>query len=251
MTIVSVGGVFATLAIYRDNPLVTSTFRGQDILTLAVAVPLTVLGLVLEMRGSTRGRLLWLAMLFYGMYGYLFYAVGAAFNVFFLLYVAIFGLSTYALVFSVPRIDLERIAAHMGGVAARWVAIAYMACVALGLSVLWIGMSLSYVATRVVPAPIVASGHPTAIVFAIDLVFIVPPMAIAAIWLARRRPLGWVLAAVMSIGGSVYTATLAAASVEVARTGVGTGGELPLWAALTVFGAVSAGLLLAGVRQRG
>src|SRR4051812_22164058 len=104
MATVSAVGLFATDWLYRDNALVTATFRGQDVVTLVVAVPLLVFGLVWEMRGSLRGRVLWLGMLFYAMYGYLFYAVAAAFNQFFLLYVAAFGLPLYALVFSVPRL---------------------------------------------------------------------------------------------------------------------------------------------------
>lgn len=249
MAAVSAGGVFATAWLYRDNPLITSTFRGQDIVTLVVAVPLLLAGLILELRGSLRGRLLWLSMLFYAMYGYLFYAVGAAFNVFFLLYVATFGLALYALLFSVPRIDLLPIATVMRGRAARMVAIVYMLLVAAGLGLLWTGISLSYLVTREIPAPIVVSGHPTGVVFAIDLVFIVPPMLIGASWLLRGRPVGWVLAAVMSLSGTVYTLSLAAASIEVARTGVGTGGEFAIWAILTLLGAVTAALLLAGVRR--
>lgn len=101
MATVSAVGVFATDWLYRDNMLITATFRGQDMVTLVVAVPLLLLGLVWEMRGSLRGRVLWLGMLFYAMYGYLFYAVAAAFNQFFLLYVATFGLPLYALLFSV------------------------------------------------------------------------------------------------------------------------------------------------------
>ncbi len=248
MAIVSAGGVFASSWLYRDNALVTATFRGQDVVTLFVAAPLLLAGLVLEMRGSQRGRILWLGMLFYTMYGYLFYCVAAAFNQFFLLYVATFAFATYALLFSVPRIDLAQTATAMGGRTARIVAVAYMAVVAVGLAALWVGISLSFVFTRVVPAPIVASGHPTGVVFAIDLVFIVPPMLLGAVWLARRRPLGWVLAGVMSVGGSVYTLTLAVASAETLRVGVGSGGELPIWVALTLLGTVSAVMLLLGVR---
>ncbi len=80
--------MLVTSWLYRDNALVTATFRGQDVVTLFVAVPLLLVGLVLEMRGSQRGRILWLGMLFYMMYGYLFYRVAAAFNQFSLLDVA-------------------------------------------------------------------------------------------------------------------------------------------------------------------
>jgi hypothetical protein len=216
-----------------------------------VAVPLLLVGLVLEIRGSPRGRVLWLGMLFYSMYGYLFYAVAAAFNQFFLLYVATFGLPLYALLFSVPRLDLTRIGSTMGGRVARVVAITYTSVVAAGLGLLWVGISLSYLATEEVPQPIVDSGHPTGVVFAVDLVFIVPPMLLAAIWLTRRQALGWLLAGVMSVGGSVYTLTLAAASVEVSRQNVGAGSELPIWAGLTLLGVLTVALLFASIRRPG
>ncbi len=248
MAVVSAVGAFWTGWLYRDNPLITATFRGQDLVTLIVAVPLLVAGLILEVRGSSRGRALWLGMLFYSMYGYLFYAVGAAFNVFFLGYVAIFGLAMYALLLAVPRIDLGALAATMGGRTARAIAIGYQLVVAAGLGLLWTGSSLSYLFTGVVPAPIVASGHPTGVVFAIDLVFIVPPMLIGAIALFRRRSIGWVLAVVMSISGTVYTLSLAIASIAVTGSGQGSGEELPVWITLTVLGAITAGTLLGSMR---
>ncbi len=187
MATASAVGVFATDWLYRDNALITATFRGQDMVTLVVAVPLLLVGLVLEMRGSPRGRVLWLGMLFYSMYAYLFYAVAAAFNQFFLLYVATFGLPLYALLFSVPAVDATRLGSAMSGRVARVVAITYTSVVAAGLGLLWVGISLSYLATEDVPQPIVDSGHPTGVVFAVDLVFIVPPMLLAAIWLAASH----------------------------------------------------------------
>jgi hypothetical protein len=150
----------------------------------------------------------------------------------------------------VPRLDLAGLGAAMGGRVARVVALAYTSVVAVGLGLLWVGISLSYLVTGDVPRPIVDSGHPTGVVFAIDLVFIVPPMLLAAVWLARGRALGRVLAGVMSVGGSVYTLTLAAASVEIARQDVGAGSELPIWAGLTVLGAATVFLLAAGIGRR-
>lgn len=249
LVVVSAGGAFRSSQLYRDNALISATFRGQDWVTLLVAVPLLSAGLILERRGSLRGRLLWLGMLFYSMYSYLFYAVGATFNVFFLLYVAIFGLSAYACLFAVLRIDFGPLAASTGGRAARGLSIGYMLVVATGLGLLWTGMSLSYLVTGVVPAPIVASGHPTGVVFAIDLVFIVPPMVMGAVGLIRREAHGWILASIMSVNGAVYTLSLTAASASVLRAGVGTGEELPIWAVLTLLGATTSSLLFVGMSR--
>jgi hypothetical protein len=164
--------------------------------------------------------------------------------VFFLLYVGIFALAGYALLIAVLRINFEPLAATMGGRSARGMAIGYLLVVATGLGLLWTGISLSFLVTGVVPAPVVASGHPTGVVFANDLVFIVPPMVIGAVGLIRRRALGWILAATMSVNGAVYTLSLSAASASVQRAGVGTGEELPIWAALTLLGTTTSCLLV-------
>ncbi len=42
MAVVAAGGALAPGWLYRDNPLIAATFRGQDVVTLAVAVPLLV-----------------------------------------------------------------------------------------------------------------------------------------------------------------------------------------------------------------
>jgi hypothetical protein len=244
MAVVAAGGAFAPAWLYRDNPLIAATFRGQDLVTLAVAVPLLVVGLILEVRGSERGRVLWLAMLYYALYSYLFYTFGAAFNAFFLLYVAIMGLALYALLSAVPRLQFGMEVTGNVGRTARVAGIAYLLAVAIGLGLLWTGMSASYLFTGAVPGPIVASGHPTGVVFAIDLVFIVPPMVIGAVGLIRRRAFGGFVAVAMCLSGAIYTLSLAAASAEGVAEGVGTGVELPLWIVLSLFGVLTSCMLL-------
>ena len=244
MAVVAAGGAFAPAWLYRDNPLIAATFRGQDLVTLAVAVPLLVVGLILEVRGSARGRVLWIAMLFNALDSYLFYTFGAAFNAFFLLYVAITGLALYALLSAVPRLEFSRAATSTTGRAARVAGIAYLLVVATGLGLLWTGMSATYLFTGAVPAPIVASGHPTGVVFAIDLVFIVPPMVLGAVGLIRRRAFGGFVAVAMCLSGTIYTLSLAAGSLQGVAARVGNGAELPLWIGLTLFGALTSCLLL-------
>ena len=46
MAVVAAGGAFGSDWPYRDNPLIRATFRGQDLITVFVAVPLLVAGLV-------------------------------------------------------------------------------------------------------------------------------------------------------------------------------------------------------------
>jgi hypothetical protein len=245
MGAVSAVGVFAP-QVYRDNALISATFPAQDLVTLVVAVPLLVVGLLSERRGSARGRVVWLGMLFYAVYSYAFYMVGAAFNALFLPYVALASAAGWALVFSLPRLDIGETAAGLSRRgAARLVALVYLGVTAVGLGVLWTALSVGFLATGQVPAPVVASGHPTAVVFALDLAVVVPAMTLAAVWLARRETRGWLLAGLLSVWGPVYTLGLLVASLAVRRAEVGTGDELAVWAALTLLGTGSAALLLA------
>jgi hypothetical protein len=48
---------------YRDPEPIRTTWFGNDWVTLILAVPLLLLGLVRGARGSTRGLLLWLGMI--------------------------------------------------------------------------------------------------------------------------------------------------------------------------------------------
>jgi hypothetical protein len=50
-----------------------------------------------------------------------------------------------------------------------------------------------------VPADIVQTGHPTAVVYATDLALLMPAITLAAILLWRRRPLGYLLAPVLMV----------------------------------------------------
>ena len=54
--------------LYRDNAFATSAWRGTDLATLAVAVPILIVALILALRGSLRAQLVWLGMLDYTLY---------------------------------------------------------------------------------------------------------------------------------------------------------------------------------------
>jgi hypothetical protein len=53
--------------------MIRATWYGKDRVTLAVAVPALAGALLLERRGSVRGRLPWLGLLGSGVYNYAFH----------------------------------------------------------------------------------------------------------------------------------------------------------------------------------
>jgi hypothetical protein len=242
--VASAGGLLIQ-DLYRDNTWITSAWRGTDLVTLLVAAPLLLVGLVLAGRGSRRGELVWLAMLAYMVYGYAYYLFGAAFNRFFLLYVAIFALASLALLFALTHLDVAEVGRGFRERTPVRVVAGYMLLVAVGLGGAWTAASLGFVFTGQVPAPIAASGHPTGIVFALDLSMLVPGFGLGGVWLWRRQARGYLLGAVMTIKGATYTLALASASVVAARAGVaGASAEIAVWLVLTAAGLVACGLLL-------
>lgn len=245
----SAGGLLLS-RLYRDNLFVSSTWKGNDLVTLVIAIPILVVTLILARRGLARPTLIWLGILDYMLYNYAFYLFAAAFNWFFLLYVALFGLSIYALIFALVNLDIPALARPFAVRTPRgWIA-GYMLVVAVGLSIVYIAQSLGFVFTGALPAIVTRTGHPTSIVFALDMTLVIPFFALGAIWLLQRKPWGYVLAGIATVKGPLYTLVLVADSVSAWRAGVpGVIREVPLWLTLTVLGLIAAALLYGGVQR--
>lgn len=232
-------------SLYRDNALVRAAWHGNDLVTISLALPMLATSWVLAMRGSRRAELIWLGMLDYTLYNYAFYLFGAAFNLQFLLYAALFAASAYALLAGMLQLGgrgLVRL--RVQGPISRWVA-GYLLATAVLLCVLWSGMSLAYVVTGRVPQPIVETGHPTGVVFALDLTLLVPALVLAAVWLWRGNPWGTVVGVMLSVKGFVYTLGLCLSTLFAVRAGFdGARAQLPLWLLLLLGSLVSSVALL-------
>lgn len=238
----SAGGLFLG-GMYRDNALVVDAWKGNDLITLVVVVPLLIGALILSARGSERARLLWLGAVGYMLYNYIFYLYGAAFNVFFLLYVGLVALALYAFILGIVGLDPARVS---GGFA-RGTPVKWIACLMLLIPVIMGGIELqraiAFIFTGQVPADVVQTGHPTAVVYATDLALLMPAIAIAAILLWKRRPWGYVLAPILMVKGVTYPLALIAMSV------IGTWDPLtPVYAFFWLISVTALGLLLWNLR---
>jgi len=235
----SAGGLFMK-GLYRDNLFVTSAWKGNDVVTLLLAVPILIVTMILSKQGSLKGRLAWMGVLGYMLYNYAFYLFGAAFNWFFLLYVGLLGLSIFALIFGLINLGINKTNPQDNKrMPVKWIA-AYMLLVAMGLTLIYVAQSLNFISTGEIPAIVARTGHPTSIVFALDLTLLVPFLVLGAIWLLQRKPWGFVLAGISTIKGPLYTLVLTAGSLWAANVGVkGAGSEVPLWITLTVLGLIA------------
>ncbi len=66
----------------------------------------------------------------------------------------------------------------------------YMVLVAAGLTTVYVAQSIAFVRTGALPAIVAITGHPTSLVFALDLPLVVPALLVGAFWLQQDRAVG-------------------------------------------------------------
>lgn len=236
-------------ALYRDNLLVAAGWRGNDLVTLVVAVPALVASRLAARRGSAPAQLVWLGLADYAFYNYLFYLFGSAFNAAFLLYVAVVAVATLALVGGLVDAHVNRLGERLAARRSRGLAI-FLFVLALGLGGVHIGTALAFVVSGEVPAVVTAVAHPTNVIAALDLWLVASWCLLAGWWVWRGRPWGFLLAAVVSVKGAFYMTALSAATVAAARAGAAVDlTQLVVWAAIGAACLVAALRLLAVARR--
>jgi hypothetical protein len=227
--------------LYRDPPSLVAQAIGQDVVTLVVAVPALVISAILASRGSERGRLVWLGVLGYVVYTYATYAFGIRFNPLFLVYLALLGCSLYALIGGLATTDFEALKARFTQRTPVKVVSVFLAVVAVLFYLVWLSEALPAVLAGGVPQSVVADGAPTNVIHVVDMALLLPGMLLAALWLWRKRAIGYVLAgALLTLLALLKLAIVAMAVLEM---------SLPVAAFFGILSAISLGMLVWYLRE--
>src|SRR5881296_1144736 len=125
-------------SVYRDPAAVLPQNLGTDLVTLCVGIPLLALTTVASRSGSVRARVLWLGALGYLAYAYGMYALGVRWNPLFLVYVALFSLSLFALIIGLVGTDAEAIRIGLGPRAPVRSIATYLMLVAVLVAGVWL-----------------------------------------------------------------------------------------------------------------
>ena len=232
---------------YRDTAWIKAAWFGNDWVTLVVAAPALIAGLVLARRDSVRGLLLWLGMLGYAAYNGMYYMFGAALNAFLPLYVAMLVLATITLILALSRLDVIAVAARFGRKTPVRIVGGYLVFVGAGLAAVWLVMWAAYVFAGQ-PTPIEPEAFK--VVAAIDLSLIVTLLLFGGVLLWRRAAWGYVLASMAGILGALYLVVLSVNSlIAILRDLAQAPGEVPIWGTLAILSAVATLLLLANAQS--
>ncbi len=176
----------------HDSAFTGAGFRGSDLVTVALGVPLLVVGLVLHRSGSLRGGLVLAGAFAYVLYVYTSLSLSAQFNPFFLVYVALFSASFFALVLLLRAIDLSALPAAVVTRLPRRGPAAFLIVAGLLTAFVWLAPTVSALADGSVPDR--SEGYTTAVTVALDLAIIVPTCLACGALILRRAPLGCLLA---------------------------------------------------------
>lgn len=197
--------------------------QGNDIVTLAVGLPLLAISSWLAFRGSLRGRLLLTGTLGFFLYTYLSMCMLTSFNQLFLVYVALFALSFYAFILSMMSFDLATLPQHFSERLPRgWIA-ALLFLIGGFLSLAWLGKVVPPVLQNVTPT---LENTTTFVIQAMDLALIVPLAVLSGILLMRRSAWGYLLASVFVM--KAITLGLAVSAMSINMTLAGTPDSLTI-----------------------
>jgi hypothetical protein len=165
----------------------------QDLVGLVVVAPALVVLAVLARRGSVTAHLLWLGALAFTVYNYVIYTFAVHFGPLFLLWVAVLGLSLYALIGGMLALDqgsVDRRFAPWPHRVTGW----SLVVVAVAFSVLWLQEVLPAMVFGDTPQSVTTLALPTNPVHVLDLAFFLPAVFLAGWLVLHRRPLGLTLA---------------------------------------------------------
>jgi hypothetical protein len=205
--------------LYRyDTLFAAGGAHGNDAVVLFLGVPLLVASTLLYRR-SLRYQLLHTGVLVYFLYSYASLALGtAAYNSLFLLYVALFSASLFAVVLSFASIDRTRLAELVSGSAPRRSLALFLFASGLVTLAVW-GLPL---------IGALASGgttdrldtYTTEVTFALDLATITPLTFVAGVLVLRRAALGYALAMSLLVLEAMLAPIIAAGTVGQIAAGV-------------------------------
>jgi hypothetical protein len=180
----------------------------QDVVTLFFGIPLLVLGVVLAGRGSLRGRVLLAGTLGYFLYTYTAMSMLTAYNDFFLIYVALMGLSLFAFVLALMSIDVASLPAHFSSAFPRRTIAGFALFLGAMLMLLWLKLIVPPLLEGTPPEGLYS--YSTLVIQALDLGIIAPTAILTGALLLRRSPFGYLLCSVVLVLGFTMGAALLA-----------------------------------------
>ncbi|MBK9601632.1 MAG: hypothetical protein IPO36_07280 [Anaerolineales bacterium] len=236
--------------IYRhDTSFVAALFKGTDVITLFVSLPLLLVGYLSYRRGSLRGSIFMIGMLLYFLYIGVTYTFSVIFNSLFLIYTALFSASLFATIIALTTFDTQYLASKVtSDMPHRGIAI-FMFVAGLGTMMLWLSELIGPIMTGQAPANL--GPYTTMFTHGFDSAVITPACVVTGIYLLKRKPLGYLLAAPLLILCTIIGVTVIAQTISQTLAGFvfPIGVYIGMIGSWVVMGAFAVGLAISFFRN--
>ena len=203
---VAAAGAAATFfipGVLHGTAVMNGSARGTALVVLVAAVPVLVVSMVLAARGDARAVITWLGAATYLLYNSVLFLIATPFNALFLLYVAMFALSLWALILELEAIDVPAFARRFSSRLPARALAAFLGGIAVLNAIAWLAGAVPALFKPLPPAFLEGTGLTTMPTYVQDLSFWLPATFVVAVWLWQRRPWGIVLAGALIVYGAL------------------------------------------------
>lgn len=232
---------------YWDTVSSAAQMQANDLVMLGLGLPLLGISFWLALRGSLRGHLLMTGTLGFILYTYITMCFGAAYNSFFLVYVALFSTSLFAFILSMMSFDLSKLQKHFSEKITHKAIAGLLFFTAAFLTLAWLGRIAPTLLSDQIPA---LENTTSMFIQAMDLGVIVPFSALAAILLLRRTAWGYLLTSIGLMKFLTMGTAVSLMGLNMARVGAPVSIiELVVFPTITVLNLVMVIFLLRGIKD--
>jgi hypothetical protein len=175
-------------------------------------------------------------------------AFGSAFNPLFLVYVALFSMSLFAVIIALLSVDVKELPAHFTEKLPRRGIATLMYAAATFLTLAWLGRIMPALLTGAVPVGL--ETNTTLYIQVLDLGVVVPVLVLAGTTLLRRKPAGYLFASVGLVWFANMGIALVGMTIGQALAGVPmAAGEVAIFPLLALAAMTATFLLMRDVRE--
>jgi hypothetical protein len=235
----------------HDSLMRGSGQRGVDVVTLVLVIPLMAASAWLHRRGSLRGTLVLTGTLLWFTYAGISYVAAVAYNELFLVYVALFGTSFYALLLAFATVDRDELSRRIGPGAPRRGPAAFLFVIGTFTLGIWLMTPLEGLLRGEPPTDL--DSYTSMFTNGFDIALIVPATFIAGVLMLRRDPRGHALGVPLVVFAGLLAPMIAAMTVFQVQAGVefSTGAVVGPISGFIVLAAVAVWLLVVLLRHVG
>lgn len=211
--------------------------KSQDVVTLALGIPLLIISLYLSRKNSLRGRLLLTGTLGYFLYTYTIYTFEAMYNPLFLSFVVLMSASLYAFILAMMSFDMGKLSSSFHEKLPVKFVGGFLLFIAAVVGLMWLGKIVPPLMNGTVPIEL--EHYTTLVIQGLDLGILLPAQIIAAILLMKRNPFGYLLSSVITVKLITLLTAMSAMVIGQTLAGVQMGfvemGMFPLFNLITIF----------------